>query len=62
MRRPDDTDPSPQKTYRAELAAIFAAAILRLHQRMALAPSESSEEAKTCPEVPAETVLSGHHG
>ena len=44
-----------------ELASILAAAILRLRARDALM-TEHSSEAATCLEVPAETVLSGHHG
>jgi len=62
MRRSDNTDPPPDDQRRTELAAIFAAAILRLRRRIALAGSEVPDEAATCLEVPAETVLSGHHG
>ena len=45
-----------------ELATIFAAAILRLRARAALVAEPESDSASTCLEVPAETVLSGHHG
>lgn len=62
MRQSDAPVPSPEDQRRTELAAIFAAAILRLRQRIALAGSDVSDEAGTCLEVPSETVLSGHHG
>ena len=53
MRTPNDV--------REELARIFAAAILTLHRRNDLT-DESSRDGQTCLEVPAETVLSDHHG
>lgn len=62
MRHPEDTEPRLDETRIAELALIFAAAILRLRHRNALTESESSDTSKTCLEVPPETVLSGHHG
>ncbi|MBX3452851.1 MAG: hypothetical protein KF777_25160 [Planctomycetaceae bacterium] len=62
MRPCNDNDQAPEDQRRTELAAIFAAAILRLRQRIALAGSDVPNEAETCLEVPAETVLSGHHG
>lgn len=62
MRRSDDPDPFPDDQRRTELASIFAAAILRLRRRIALAGSDVPDEAETCLEVPSETVLSGHHG
>ena len=62
MRQFDDTDPSPDDQRRTELASIFAAAILRLRRRVALAGSDVPDKAETCLEAPAETVLSGHHG
>ena len=62
MRRPDDPDSPPEDHRRTELASIFATAILRLRRRIALAGSDVSGESETCLEVPAETVLSGHHG
>lgn len=62
MRRRDDTNAFREETSRLELAAIFAAAILRLSKRIPLTDSEYSDEAGTCLEVPPETVLSGHHG
>lgn len=62
MRRPDETDPSTDDQRRTELASIFAASILRLRRRIALAGPDVSDEQETCLEVPAETVLSGHHG
>ena len=62
MRRSNDTDASPKDQRRTELAAIFAAAILRLRQRIALSGSDVPDEAETCLEIPSETVLSGHHG
>jgi len=45
-----------------ELASIFAAAILRLHARTALATESEPNAGSTCLEVPAETVLSDHDG
>ena len=62
MRPSDAPDPSTDNQRRTELASIFAAAILRLRRRIALAGSEVPDEAETCLEVPSETVLSGHHG
>ena len=62
MRRSNDTNSSPENERRSELASTFAAAILRLHRRIALTSPEISDKSKTCLEVPAETVLSGHHG
>ena len=62
MRRSNDTDASPKDQCRTEIASIFAAAILRLRRRIALAGSDVPDEAETCLEVPWETVLSGHHG
>ena len=62
MRRSNDTNSSPENERRPELASIFAAAILRLHRRIALTSPEISDKSETCLEVPAETVLSGHHG
>jgi|GEM_PF-1339257 len=53
MRRSDDTDPPPDDQRRTELALIFAAAILRLRQRIALADSDVPDEAETCLEVTA---------
>lgn len=46
----------------AELAAILAGAISRLHQRNALVGDQRPSEAEACLEVPGETVLTGHHG
>jgi hypothetical protein len=57
----DPADLSPDGR-RAELASIFAAAILRLHARAALAPDPDSDAGSTCLEVPSEAVLSDHHG
>jgi len=62
VRQSDDTDPTPQDRSSSELATIFAAAILRQRRRIALTGSEVPDESKTCLEVPANTVLSGHHG
>lgn len=65
--RPDDPSLLTPNERRAELAAIFAAGILRLHARTAIPsddpPAEISPESATaCLEVPAETVLSVIHG
>lgn len=46
----------------ADLASIFAAAILRLRTRAALVSEPGPDAGSTCLEVPAETVPSGHHG
>jgi hypothetical protein len=62
MRPSNDVEPAPKDPRRTELACIFAAAILRLRQRVAFVDDDSRNGAKTCLEVPAETVLSGHHG
>ena len=62
MRRSNDTNPPLEDELRSELASIFAAAILRLHRRIALTGSKVSDKSETCLEVLAETVLSGHHG
>ena len=62
MRRNDVTDPSLDDQRRTELASIFAAAILRLRQRIVLPDSNTSGELETCLAVPTKTVLSGHHG
>lgn len=62
LAKREDTDPSPDDQRRTELASIFAAAILRLRRRVALAGPDVPDKAETCLEVPAETVLSGHHG
>ncbi|MDG2127323.1 MAG: hypothetical protein P8K08_04970 [Fuerstiella sp.] len=62
MRRSDDTDQPLENKRRSELASIFAAAILQLQRRISLTGSNVSEKSETCLEVPAETVLSGHHG
>lgn len=61
MRQTDD-EPSSEDTRLTELASIFAAAILRLRHRIVWSEEESTDGTKTCLEVPAETVLSGHHG
>jgi hypothetical protein len=62
MRPIDDpARPSPNARL-AELASIFAAAILRLHRRIDFADPPPRNGVETCLEVPAETVLSGHHG
>jgi hypothetical protein len=65
--RPDDPSLLTPNERRTELAAIFAAGILRLRSRAALpgvsSPSEISPESATaCLEVPTETVLSVIHG
>jgi hypothetical protein len=62
MRPSNDIELSPDPSRRKELAAIFAAAILRLRARAALASDPVSNPAETGLEVPATTVLSGHHG
>ena len=65
--RPDDPSLLTPGERRAELAAIFAAGILRLRARAAL-PSDTSppeispDSAAERLEVPAETVLSVVHG
>jgi hypothetical protein len=50
----------------SELASIFAAAVLRLRERVALAmdagSDSGSDSGPTCLEVRSESVLSGHHG
>ena len=61
MRQTDD-EPAPEDTRLTELASIFAVAILRLRHRIVWIDEESAGGTKTCLEVPAETVLSGHHG
>lgn len=45
-----------------ELASIFAAAILRLRARTALATESEPNAGSACLEVPSETVLSDHDG
>lgn len=45
-----------------ELASVFAAAILRLRTRAALATESDLNDGSTCLEVSSETVLSGHDG
>ncbi len=55
-------EPSSEDTRLAELASIFAAAILRLRHQIVWSDEESADGTKTCLEVPTETVLSGHHG
>jgi len=46
----------------SELASIFAAAILRLRARFALATEPAPNAGSACLEVPSETVLSDHDG
>lgn len=46
----------------AELATIFAGAILRVRRRIVLTDPPPRNGVETCLEVPSETVLSGHHG
>ena len=61
MRRPEELHrhgPSP----RAELASIFAAAIVRLSRRSVSTDGDSQKPNQTCLEVPRETSLNGHHG
>jgi hypothetical protein len=65
--RPDDPSLLTPNERRAELAAIFAAGILRLHARAAIPgddpPAEiSPKSAAERLEVRAETVLSVIHG
>jgi hypothetical protein len=65
--RPDDPSLLTPNQRRAELAAIFAAGILRLRARAALSgestsPEISPDSAAERLEVPAETVLSVVHG
>ena len=65
--RPDDPSLLTPSERHAELAAIFAAGILRLRARAALPGDSSSPEispdlAAERLEVPAETVLSVVHG
>jgi hypothetical protein len=65
--RPDDPSSLTPDRRRAELAAIFAASILRLQARVALSgdtpfPEISPDSAAECLEVPGETVLSVIHG
>lgn len=62
MRSPDDSRPIPQNTRRTELASIFAAAILRLHARCALAEPNDSGNSQTCLELSDENVLSVQNG
>lgn len=47
---------------RTELAAIFAAVILRQRYRLIAHQQESSATDTTCLELPSETVLSDHDG
>lgn len=65
--RPDDPSLLTPNERRAELAAIFAAGILRLRVRAAVpddtsSPQVSPDSADERFEVPAETVLSVVHG
>lgn len=62
MRPSADSEPIAPDPRRAELASIFAAAILRLRRRLAFVEQTPRNRAETCLEVPSETVLSGHHG
>ena len=61
MHPSDDLAALSREERLTELASILAAAILRLRARDPLMTDPGSEAA-TCLEVPAETVLSGHHG
>lgn len=61
MRRPEEEHrhtPSPP----AELASIFAAAIVRLSRRSVLTDGDSQKPDQTSLEVPLKTSLNGHHG
>ena len=62
MRPSLDGEPAPEDPRRTELASIFAAAILRLRRRVVFLEQPPQNGVETCLEVPAETVLSGHHG
>jgi hypothetical protein len=53
---------SPATSPRTELAAIFAAAILRLNQRSALNFEDSKETPATSLEVSPKPSLNGHSG
>ena len=68
MRPFDDSLLTPDER-RAEVANVFAAAILRLHARAALLDEKAVADAEKPPksaspglEVPDETVLSVHNG
>jgi hypothetical protein len=62
MRPSIDDEPTPNDPRRTELASNFAAAILRLRRRVVFDEPPPRNAVETCLEVPAETVLSGHHG
>lgn len=59
---PDDLVAISRGDRLAELASIFAAAILRLRARAALISEPGPDAGSTCLEVPPKTVLSDHHG
>ncbi len=62
MRCQNDTNFPPGQSRRTQVASIFAEAILRLHQRMALSSTEVQEKTETCLDLEPETVLSGANG
>lgn len=62
MRCQNETHFPPGETRRTQVASIFAGAILRLHQRMALSSTEVQQETETCLDLEPETVLSGANG